>query len=178
MWSRLPDLCAEKKAQNPVMSLTVMVSRCRQTHMCTLTLGQGPAIQEQTHPTFYLRWGLPRFHQISEKYKIKSALPPPKPKIPPPPLKRGILWTWVFPAERTHFFQASIKLTLPFPGPELRTIFYGHEDFSENWVVLCHFGWVWSSLKWHRSYTISPQYAMRRCNVIAVSGLLECKLSF
>ena len=26
-----------------------------------------------------------------------------------------------FPAERTHFFQASIKLAQPFPAPELRT---------------------------------------------------------
>ena len=42
-------------------------------------------------------------------------------RVPPPPLKRGIFWTWVFPAERTHFFRASIKLVHPFPAPELRT---------------------------------------------------------
>ena len=38
-----------------------------------------------------------------------------------PPLKRGILWTWAFPAEKAHFFQASIKLAHPFSAPELRT---------------------------------------------------------
>ena len=27
----------------------------------------------------------------------------------------------VFPTERTHFFQVSIKLAQPFPAPELRT---------------------------------------------------------
>ena len=53
---------------------------------------------------------------ISRKYT-----PPPKTQNTPPPPKRGILWTWVFLAERTHFFQASIKLTHPFPAPELRT---------------------------------------------------------
>ena len=34
--------------------------------------------------------------------KPPEPRPRKKPKIPPP-LKRGILWTWVFPAERTHF---------------------------------------------------------------------------
>ena len=55
--------------------------------------------------------------------KIKSALPPPNPKYNPPPHppKRGILWTWRFPAERTQKFYASIKLAQPFPAPELRT---------------------------------------------------------
>ena len=42
----------------------------------------------------------------------------------------------VFPAERTHFFQVSIKLAQPSPAPELRTIIYGHEDFSENLLRL------------------------------------------
>ena len=37
--------------------------------------------------------------KILAPIKIKSALTPPN----PPPLKGGILWTWVFPAERTHF---------------------------------------------------------------------------
>ena len=41
--------------------------------------------------------------KILAPIKIKIGTPPPpKPKIPPPP-KRGILWTWVFPAERAHF---------------------------------------------------------------------------
>ena len=51
---------------------------------------------------------LPELQEIpcdTLKNKIDTPPPPPKkkPKIPPPPLKRGILWTWVFPAERTHF---------------------------------------------------------------------------
>ena len=38
--------------------------------------------------------------KILAPIKIKSALPPP-PK--PPPLRRGILCAWGFPAESTHF---------------------------------------------------------------------------
>ena len=57
----------------------------------------------------------PRAH----KNKIGTFPPPPKPKNTPP-LKRGI-YGHGFPAERTHFFQASIKLAQPFPAPELRT---------------------------------------------------------
>ena len=40
----------------------------------------------------------PRAH----KNKIGTS-PPPKTQNTPPPLKGGILWTWLFPAERTHF---------------------------------------------------------------------------
>ena len=34
-----------------------------------------------------------------------------------------------FPAERTHFFQASIKSAQPFPAQNCGHEFYGHEDF-------------------------------------------------
>ena len=56
--------------------------------------------------------------KIRAPIKIKSALPPPPPN---PPLKRRNFTDMVFPAERTHFFQVSIKLAHPFPAPELRT---------------------------------------------------------
>ena len=56
----------------------------------------------------------------SAPIKIKSALPPQKTQNTPP-LKGGLLWTWVSPAERTHFCQAPITLAQPFPAPELRT---------------------------------------------------------
>ena len=63
-------------------------------------------------PTLALR-------KIRAPIKIKSALPPPPPQNPPP--KKGNFTDMVFPAERTHFFQGSIKLAHPFPTPELRT---------------------------------------------------------
>ena len=58
-------------------------------------------------------------------HKNKIGPPPPPPPNPkyPPPLKRVILWTRVFPCRKSAFFQASIKLTHPFPAPELRKIF-------------------------------------------------------
>ena len=56
----------------------------------------------------------PFFRKIRAPIKIKSALPP-------PPQKKGNFTDMVFPAERTHFFQVSIKLAHPFPAPELRT---------------------------------------------------------
>ena len=53
----------------------------------------------------------PRAH----KNKIGTPpAPPQNPKYPPPPLKRGILWTWVFPAERTHFSRRP-----PISGPRI-----------------------------------------------------------
>ena len=57
--------------------------------------------------------------------------PPPNPKPPPPPPKRGILWAWVFPAERPHFFQAPRKLAQPCPAPELRA-----KKFTDTWIFL------------------------------------------
>ena len=57
----------------------------------------------------------PRAH----KNKIGTS-PQKKPKIPPPPKTRNFMDTG-FPAERTQFFQVSIKLAQPFPAPELRT---------------------------------------------------------
>ena len=65
---------------------------------------------------------VPNIRKIRAPIKIKSALPPPPPQNPkyPPPKTRNFMDTG-FPAERTHFFQVSIKLVRPFPAPELRT---------------------------------------------------------
>ena len=57
----------------------------------------------------------PRVH----KNKIGTSPPPPNPKYSPP--KTRNFMDIGFPAERTHFFQAPIKLAQPFPAPELRT---------------------------------------------------------
>ena len=57
----------------------------------------------------------PRAH----KNKIGTSPPPPQPPSPPP--KKEEFYGHGFPAERTHFFQVSIKLAQPFPAPELRT---------------------------------------------------------
>ena len=62
----------------------------------------------------------PFFRKILAPIKIKSALPPPPPQTPPPSKTRNFM-DMGFPAERTHFFQVSIKLAQPFPAPELRT---------------------------------------------------------
>ena len=52
------------------------------------------------------------------KNKIGTSPPPPlKPKIPPP-LKRGILWTWVFPAEE-RIFPGVRKIDAPISGPRI-----------------------------------------------------------
>ena len=60
------------------------------------------------------------FRKILAPIKIKSALqPPPKPKIPPP--KTRNFMDMGFSCRKNAFFQASIKLTHPFPAPELRT---------------------------------------------------------
>ena len=56
-----------------------------------------------------------KIRKIRAPIKIKSALPP------PPPLKRRNFTDTGFPAERTLFFQVSVKLAQPFPAPELRT---------------------------------------------------------
>ena len=72
-------------------------------------------------------WGRPPFDPTqtqknprAQKNKIGTSPPPPKPKIPTPPKTKNFM-DMAFPAERTLFFQASIKLAQPFPAPELRT---------------------------------------------------------
>ena len=69
--------------------------------------------------------------KIPAPIKIKSALPPPNPKYPPPPKAKNFMDTG-FPGERTHFFQAPIKLAQAFPAPELRTRILRTRNFSER----------------------------------------------
>ena len=70
----------------------------------------------------------PYFRKIRAPIKIKSALPPP----PKPPLKRRNFTDTGFPAERTLFFQVSIKLAASHFRPQnCGHEFYGHGDFSE-----------------------------------------------
>ena len=67
------------------------------------------------------------FYQKNPRaHKNKIGTSPPKTQNTPF-LKRGILWTFGFSCRKSAFFQASIKLTRPFPAPELRR----HEAFSE-----------------------------------------------
>ena len=70
--------------------------------------------------------------KIRAPIKIKSALPPPPPKKKT--LKRRNFTDTGFPAERTLFFQVSIKLAQPFPGPELRTRILRTRGFFWLWV--------------------------------------------
>ena len=88
----------------------------------------------------------PRAH----KNKIGTSPPPPK-----PPSKTRNFTDMGFPAERTHFFQASIKLAQPFPAPELRTRIYGHEDFSDCWLVGTFGEMVCSKQNWNLSLNFS-----------------------
>ena len=62
--------------------------------------------------------GSGRFQKNPRAHKNKIGTSPPPPN---PPLKRRNFTDMVFPAERTHFFQVSIKSAQPFPAPELRT---------------------------------------------------------
>ena len=74
-------------------------------------------------------------------HKNKIGTSPPPPQTQNPPLKRGILWKkCVFPAERAHFFQASIKLAQPFPAPELRTRILRTRGFFW-WKLQTFFSW-------------------------------------
>ena len=72
----------------------------------------------QIGPKFAIKQGKKR--QKDKRYPFRA---PTKPKIPPPPLKRGILWTWVFSCRTDACFQASTKWAQPFPAPELRAKF-------------------------------------------------------
>ena len=72
----------------------------------------------------------PRAH----KNKIGTSPPKKNPNTPPP--KTRNFMDMAFPAERTHFFQASIKLAQPFPAPELQANKFtdtrnSHEKCSE-----------------------------------------------
>ena len=68
----------------------------------------------------------PRAH----KNKIGTSPPPPKTQSTHPPLKRGILWTWLFP-QNGRIFQASKKWRSHFRPQNCGQKFYGHEDFSD-----------------------------------------------
>ena len=56
-----------------------------------------------------------RLRKILAPIKIKSALPPPPPK---PPLKRGILWTWVF-LQKERIFPGAHKIGAAISGPRI-----------------------------------------------------------
>ena len=55
----------------------------------------------------------PRAH----KNKIGTSPPPPNPKYPPP-LKRGILWTWVF-LQKERIFPGAHKIGAAISGPRI-----------------------------------------------------------
>ena len=74
-------------------------------------------------------FGALRFRKICAPVKIKSALPPPQTQNTPP-LKRGILWTWVFPAERTHF-PGVHKICAAISGPRI-----AHTNFTDTRTFL------------------------------------------
>ena len=57
----------------------------------------------------------PRAH----KNKIGTSPPPPKPKIPPPPLKRGILWTRRFSCRKNAEILGAHKISAAISGPRI-----------------------------------------------------------
>ena len=57
--------------------------------------------------------------KILAPIKIKSALPPKKTKIPPPPQNEEFCGHGGFPAERRLFFQVSIKFGSAISGPRI-----------------------------------------------------------
>ena len=69
----------------------------------------------------------PRAH----KNKIGAPpLPPPKPKIPPLPLKRGILWTWFF-LQKERIFPGVHKIDAPISGPRI-----ADTNFTDTRILL------------------------------------------
>ena len=79
-------------------------------------------------------------HWVCQKnprtHKNKIGTPPPKknPKYPPP-LKCGILWTWVF-LQKERIFPGAHKIGAAISRPRIAgRKFYGHEDFSESGVA-------------------------------------------
>ena len=72
----------------------------------------------------------PRAH----KNKIGTSPPPQKPKKPKilPPLKRGILWTWLFLQNGRIFSRRPQNWRSHFRPQNRGQKFYGHEDFSEK----------------------------------------------
>ena len=73
-----------------------------------------------TRHTFFSITFLSIYQKNPRTHKNKIGTPPPPNPNTPPPKTRNFM-DMAFPAEQTHFFQASIKLVQPFPAPELRT---------------------------------------------------------
>ena len=74
---------------------------------------------------------LSKVRKILAPIKIKSALPP-HPPPQNPPLKRRILWTWVF-LQKERIFPGVHKIGAAISGPQTcGHQFYGHEDFSDK----------------------------------------------
>ena len=72
----------------------------------------------------------PRAHMI--KIKIGTPPPPKQTQNTPPPLKRRILWTWVFFCRKNALFPGADKIGAAISGPRIADKkFYGHGDFSD-----------------------------------------------
>ena len=129
----IASLCCESVSSSPLKTLRLQ-SRGPHTDHLLRASGKwapkknGPA-KGRNRPKFHFEPFSAHFSHFqghfqknprAHKNKIGTPPPPKKnPKYPPHP-KRGILWAWVFPAERAHFSRAPIKLAQPFPAPELR----------------------------------------------------------
>ena len=68
----------------------------------------------------------PRAH----KNKIGSPPPPPKNPKYPPPLKRGILWTWFF-LQKERIFPGVHKIDAPISGPRI-----ADKNFTDTRIFL------------------------------------------
>ena len=95
----------------------------------------------------------PRAH----KNKIGTPPPPKDPKYPPPKT-RNFMEKMGFSCRKNAFFQASIKLTHPFPAPELRT------------RILRTRGFFWN-LKGFDSGRVRPRQGTEICDFGAPSPL-------
>ena len=100
--------CADARHTNDLPSNHFVCCVKIEAH-CVIGASFGPPQRKNVPP---INQKNPRAH----KNKIGTSPPPQK-----PPLKRRNFTDMVFPAERTHFFQVSIKLAQPFPAPELQT---------------------------------------------------------
>ena len=79
------------------------------------------------------------FRKICAPIEIKSALPPQKKTQIPPPLKGGILWTWVF-LQKERIFPGVHKIDAPISGPRIADKHFTDTRFF-FWLVLSSKNW-------------------------------------
>ena len=105
-----PPLQRQQWESSKVHAGLVFLRCCHSTHgllfrgSAGITPGGSAAVCDPNPPRPFARYRTYQKNPGPAPIKIKSALPPPQLKIPPPPKTRNFMDIG-FPAERTHFFR-------------------------------------------------------------------------